>query len=73
MSLAGYAFDPSDPRAPTTEPWAAMNEAERAQVVEQLPSELPRETAPEGDRHRFLKERAAQALSEFFWRAGRRV
>ena len=35
-----------------------MSDSERQQAVEALPSELPRETAPEGDEHRDPKEKA---------------
>ncbi|MBN2196124.1 MAG: Uma2 family endonuclease [Polyangiaceae bacterium] len=73
VSDPAYVFDPNDPRAPTAEQWAALDREGRARVVAQLPSELPREGAPEGDAHRVPKERATQALGEFFRRAGRRV
>ena len=73
MSIASYELDLKDPRAPTQEQWDAMSAAERARVVQMLPSELPRQTLPEGDRHRIPKEKAAEALDEFFRRRGRRV
>ncbi len=73
MGLSGYALDPADPRAPTHEQWEAMSPAERERVVQMLPSELPRRTAPEGDLHRIPKEKATGALGEFFRRMGRRV
>jgi Uma2 family endonuclease len=41
--------------------------------VDQLPSESPRLTPPEGDAHRIPKERATQALGEYFRRMGRGV
>jgi len=50
-----------------------MSAVEREQVLGMLPSELPRQTMPEGDRHRIPKEKAAEALDEFFRRMGRRV
>lgn len=73
MPHQAYVFDPDDPRAPTESEWNAFDAAARERIVAQLPSEFPTETAPEGDRHRLPKERASQALSEFFRRAGRRV
>lgn len=73
MATAKYVFDPADPRAPTHEQWVALSESERQRIVEQLPSEFPRETAPEGDRHRIPKEKAVESLSEYFRRMGRRV
>jgi Uma2 family endonuclease len=50
-----------------------MSSAQQRQIVDMLPSELPRGTLPEGDRHRIPKEKAAEALGEFFRRTGRRV
>jgi Uma2 family endonuclease len=50
-----------------------MSVAEREQVVSQLPSEFPRETAPEGDAHRDPKEKALEALREYYRRLGRNV
>ncbi len=50
-----------------------MSENERKRVVDQLPSDFPRDTAPEGDRHRLPKEKAVDALGEYFRRMGRRV
>jgi Uma2 family endonuclease len=73
VATSDYVFDADDPRAPTEAQWAALTPAERQRVIDQLPSEIPRQTAPEGDRHRIPKERATQALGEFFRRQGRRV
>lgn len=73
MSIPSYVLDPSDPRAPSADSWAAMSEAERERVVASLPSEVPRETAPEGDPHRDPKEKALEALREYYRRLGRRV
>ena len=73
MSRGTYVLDPDDPRAPTVEQWEQLSEQERAEVVAQLPSEPPTDTVPEGDRHRIPKERAVQALGEFFRRVKRRV
>jgi Uma2 family endonuclease len=55
------------------EVWEKLTPAERARVCDALPSEFPRATPPEGDRHRRPKERAIEALGEFFRRIGRRV
>ncbi len=73
MTTRSYVVDLGDPRAPSAEEWAAMSERERAAVVEQLPSEVPRETEPEGDVHRDPKEKALDALREYFRRLGRSV
>jgi Uma2 family endonuclease len=73
VATSEYVFDAGDPRAPTEAQWAALSPAERQRVIDQLPSEIPRQTAPEGDGHRIPKERATQALGEFFRRQGRRV
>jgi hypothetical protein len=35
---AGYLIDPADPRAPSAEQWEAMTPAERARVVDALPT-----------------------------------
>lgn len=68
-----YVVDPADPRAPSEEVWAAMSPAEQARVLEQLPSEFPRDTAPEGDAHREPKEHALTALREYFRRSNRPI
>ena len=73
MKTHSYAFDPQDPRAPSEADWALMSEAERAAVVAQLPSEVPREGVPEGDEHRDPKEKALESLREYYRRQGRRV
>lgn len=73
MTAPMYVLDPLDPRAPSMEQWASMSEAERRWTVDQLPSEYRRETAPEGDPHREPKEKALEALREFFRRLGRSV
>ncbi|MBN1605322.1 MAG: Uma2 family endonuclease [Polyangiaceae bacterium] len=73
MATCSYLLDPTDPRAPSTEQWATMSETERQRAVEALPSELPRETAPEGDEHRDPKEKALEALREYYRRLGRSV
>jgi Uma2 family endonuclease len=69
----GWVLDDLDPRAPSVEVWEKMSADERARVCDSLPSEIPRATPPEGDRHRLPKTRALEALDEFFRRTGRRV
>lgn len=66
MRHAGYRLDPNDPRAPTEAQWGLMTERERREAVDSLPSELPRLQPPEGDAHRLPKERALEALREWF-------
>ena len=63
VDVTPYLVDPNDPRAPSQSVWDRMSDAERARVVESLPSEFPvRESAPpEGDPHR---EEQRQALEE---------
>ena len=73
MRHSGYTLDPDDPRAPSADEWTAMSPSARRVVVAALPSEIPREGAPEGDTHRIPKERALEALREFFRRRKRRV
>ncbi|HVY48903.1 MAG TPA: Uma2 family endonuclease [Minicystis sp.] len=73
MSGSAYVLDPDDPRAPTDAQWAAMSAEERRRAVDALPSELPRALPPEGDPHRIPKERALEALREYFRRLRRRV
>jgi Uma2 family endonuclease len=67
-------LDPDDPRAPTQAQWDTLSAEERERVVRSLPSDIPLELhPPEGDPHRKPKERARDALDEFFRRIGRRV
>src|SRR5512138_1630435 len=73
MSGASFAPNPLDPRAPSQAVWDQLSSEDRARVVSQLPSELPRETAPEGDLHRDPKEKAVESLREYFRRLGRKV
>ncbi|MEZ4375869.1 MAG: Uma2 family endonuclease [Polyangiaceae bacterium] len=73
MASSDYSLDPSDPRAPSEAQWRAMSEAQRARVLDSLPSDFPRATPPEGDRHRIPKAKALEALDEYFRRIGRRV
>ncbi|MCA9607479.1 MAG: Uma2 family endonuclease [Myxococcales bacterium] len=68
-----YVVDPNDPRAPSQEVWDALCEAARRRVLASLPSEIPRATPPEGDRHFHPKRRAREALDEWFRRKGRSV
>jgi Uma2 family endonuclease len=53
--------------------WQSLTSAERAVLVESLPSEFPLAGPPEGDPHRLPKQRALEALSEHFRRIKRRV
>lgn len=73
MSQAPFRVDPNDPRAPSSELWARLTQAERERVAAELPSEFPRCEPPEGDPHRIPKERALDALGEHFRRLGRRL
>lgn len=73
MTQGPYVVNADDPRAPSEEEWAAMSEAERARVVNALPSEYPRATPPEGDPHFITKVRARETLSEHYRRTKRRV
>ncbi len=66
MATIGYVLDPRDPRAPTEAQWERMTEDERRAAVNALPSEIPRTAPPEGDAHRLPKERALEALREWF-------
>jgi Uma2 family endonuclease len=51
-----------------------MTHEERETVVASLPTDMPLDLhPPEGDAHRIPKERAREALGEFFHRLGRRV
>jgi len=73
-SEPAFKVDQADPRAPSEEIWARMNEAERERVVASLPAEVPLEIfQPEGDAHRTAKSRAIDALDTFFRKTGRRV
>jgi Uma2 family endonuclease len=73
--LAGYVFDPEDPRAPTHEQWTRMSQDERSRVVEMLPTSLPThlQPPPEGDPHRKAKQGALGPLDDFFRHTGRKV
>lgn len=69
-----YRIDPDDPRAPPQDVWDRMSEAERAQVVASLPTEVPLSLCPpEGDQHLDAKIDARRALRDFFGRTGRKV
>jgi Uma2 family endonuclease len=68
-----YRVDPDDPRAPSLEVWAELTDAERAHIIDQLPSEIESVEPPEGDPHRLPKQRGLEALDAFFRRMGRRV
>jgi Uma2 family endonuclease len=74
MAQSSWIVDPEDPRAPPVEVWERMSAEERERVVSSLPSDMPLELhPPEGDPHRKPKERAREALDEYFRRIGRRV
>jgi Uma2 family endonuclease len=68
-----YVVDPEDPRAPSLDVWERMTPEQQQRVAEQLPSEIESSPPPEGDLHRIPKQRAIEALDEFFRRSGRRV
>jgi Uma2 family endonuclease len=66
--------DPADPRAPPQAVWDALTPEQRERVIASLPSDMPLDLhPPEGDEHRKPKERARDALDEFFRKIGRRV
>jgi Uma2 family endonuclease len=65
--------DPSDPRAPPQSVWDALDESEQRRIVDSLPSDVERAGPPEGDQHRVPKNRALEALGEYFRRIRRRI
>ncbi|HYP97421.1 MAG TPA: Uma2 family endonuclease [Polyangiaceae bacterium] len=74
MSHPPWTVDPNDPRAPAREIWDRMTKEEREQVLAALPAQVPLDLhPPEGDPHRVPKERARNALDEFFRTIGRRI
>ncbi|MBX3125845.1 MAG: Uma2 family endonuclease [Polyangiaceae bacterium] len=74
MAEAAWIIDPADPRAPPQEIWDRLTPAERERLVGSLPTDMPLDLhPPEGDTHRKPKERARDALDEFFRSIGRRV
>ncbi|HVH43642.1 MAG TPA: Uma2 family endonuclease [Labilithrix sp.] len=73
MFAKRWELDLDDPRAPSREIWESMAPEERDRVSASLPSELPRASPPEGDRHRVPKQRVLDALGEFFRRIQRRI
>ncbi|MFO0567321.1 MAG: Uma2 family endonuclease [Polyangiaceae bacterium] len=74
MVEPAWTVDPEDPRAPPREVWERMTPAERERVAATLPSDMPLDLhPPEGDSHRKPKERARDALDEYFRSIGRRV
>lgn len=73
MDPVPYQLDIEDPRAPSQAVWDRLTLAEQQRVVDHLPSEFPLVTAPEGDLHRISKERAFQALDEYFRRIRRKI
>jgi len=68
-----FVVDPLDPRAPSREVWEQLTEGERRLVLVTLPSELQGALPPEGDAHRLPKQRALEALSEFYRSRHQRV
>ncbi|MBI2394085.1 MAG: Uma2 family endonuclease [Deltaproteobacteria bacterium] len=75
-STPGWRLDPTDPRAPSREVWAALSPEARAAVVDALPSELEPELGvapPEGDDHFEASVRPRGALRRFFDKLGRRI
>ena len=74
-SPARWVVDPEDPRAPPTEIWEAMSEAERRAVVDALPSEFePSETSPpESDFHDEEGSRLKRGLTRFYAKGPRDV
>jgi Uma2 family endonuclease len=70
---ARFVVDPRDPRAPPQHVWDRATEAERRTIVASLPSEPERAAPPEGDVHRRSKNRAVEALEEFYRRTRRRI
>jgi hypothetical protein len=70
-----WVVDPDDPRAPPTEIWERLTEAQRQQVVESLPSEFaPNEAQPpEGDQHTEAVYGARTALRRFFGKLGHSI
>jgi len=73
MKERSYTVDPEDPRAPSQAVWDALPDAARRRILDELPSEIPRATPPEGDAHFNNKVRAREALREWFHRKGRSV
>jgi hypothetical protein len=65
-----YLVDPDDPRAPPLRVWARMTPAQRARVVDSLPSSFPLSEAspPEGDIHLDVVYGAKDALQRHFRR-----
>jgi len=73
-SGAGWVVDPRDPRAPPRDVWDALSEAQRATIVDALPSEPDVDVAPpEGDEHYEASDGPRRALRRFFGKSGRRA
>ncbi len=70
-----WIVDPEDPRAPPLEIWEQLSPAQRARIVDSLPSEFEASEAqpPEGDPHFNAKVSARKTLGRFFERIGRRI
>lgn len=71
---ADVLIDPADPRAPSAEVWAELDEAGRARVVAALPNEVPEHLlAPAGDWHSETRASVQEVLRRYYGRIGRRV
>lgn len=70
-----WHVDPDDPRAPPTELWLRLSDAERAAIIDALPSEFPVSEAspPEGDAHLDAFVEAREALRRWFRGRGRTI
>ena len=70
-----WTLDPDDPRAPSIEEWERMSHAQRAWVIESLPSEFPatEECLPEGTLHYEAVSGAREALRTHFGKLGRKI
>jgi hypothetical protein len=73
MKALTFVVDPADPRAPPQSVWDALDETARMRVVSSLPSDVERAGPPEGDQLRLPKNRALEALGEYFRRIRRRI
>jgi hypothetical protein len=70
-----WVVDPDDPRAPPQDLWDRLNDEQRQQIIDSLPSEFPANEAqpPEGDHHTEAVYGARTALRRFFNRGGRSI
>ncbi|MBI2391258.1 MAG: Uma2 family endonuclease [Deltaproteobacteria bacterium] len=73
-SSTRWVVDPRDPRAPPRDVWESLSPAERAAIIDALPSDPGWEVAPpEGDDHYEAADGARKALRRFFGKSGRRA